>query len=60
MNIRPLKEVPTFDLTNIGQRNIVNICINFGLRITDEGSIPEMRIWSMLLIEFDLKMVYLS
>ena len=25
------------------------------LRITDEGSLPEMPIWSILLIEFDLK-----
>ena len=25
------------------------------LRITDEGSVPEMRIWSVLLIESDLK-----
>ena len=25
------------------------------LRITDEGSVPEMRIWSMLLIKSDLK-----
>ena len=25
------------------------------LRITDEGSVPEMRIWSILLIKFDLK-----
>ena len=25
------------------------------LRITDEGSVPEMRIWSILLIESDLK-----
>ena len=25
------------------------------LRITDEGSIPEMRIWSILLIKSDLK-----
>ena len=25
------------------------------LRITDEGSLPEMRIWSILLIKFDLK-----
>ena len=25
------------------------------LRITDEGSVPEMRIWSILLIKSDLK-----
>ena len=25
------------------------------LKITDEGSVPEMRIWSILLIESDLK-----
>ena len=25
------------------------------LRITDEGSVPEMRIWSILLIQSDLK-----
>ena len=25
------------------------------LRVTDEGSLPEMRIWSILLIEYDLK-----
>ena len=25
------------------------------LRITDEGSVPEMRIWSLLLIKSDLK-----
>ena len=25
------------------------------LRITDEGSVPEMRIWSMLLMESNLK-----
>ena len=30
------------------------------LRITDEGSVPEMRIWSMSLILSDLKMVYTS
>ena len=30
------------------------------LRITDEGSILHMRIWSILLIQFDLKMVFLS
>ena len=29
-------------------------------RITDEVSIPEMRIWSMLLIKSNLKMVYTS
>ena len=27
----------------------------FWLRITDEGSVPEMRIWSILLIKSDLK-----
>ena len=27
---------------------------------TDEGSVPEMCIWSMLLIKLDLKMVYTS
>ena len=27
----------------------------FGLRIIDEGSIPEMRIWSIVLIKSDLK-----
>ena len=27
----------------------------FWLRITDEGSVPEMRIWSILLIRSDLK-----
>ena len=30
------------------------------LRITDEGSVPEMRIWSILLIQSDCKMVYTS
>ena len=31
------------------------------LRITDEGSVPEMRIWSILLIKSDLKWcIYLS
>ena len=31
------------------------------LRITDEGSVPDMRIWSTLLITFDLKWcIYLS
>ena len=33
----------------------------FWLRITDEGSVPEMRIWSILLIKSDLKWcIYLS
>ena len=33
----------------------------FWLRITDEGSLPEMRIWSILLIISDLKWcIYLS
>ena len=27
----------------------------FWLRITDEGSVPEMRIWSILLIQSDSK-----
>ena len=27
----------------------------FRIRITDEGSVPEMRIWSILLIKSDLK-----
>ena len=27
---------------------------------TDEGSVPEMRIWSLHLIQSDLKMVYTS
>ena len=30
------------------------------LRITEEGSVPEMRIWSMSLIQSDLNMVYTS
>ena len=30
------------------------------LRITDEGSVPEMRIWSIMLIKSDLKMVFTS
>ena len=30
------------------------------LRITDEGSVPEMRLWSILLIKSDLTMVYLN
>ena len=34
--------------------------LNLWLRITDEGSVPEMRIWSMSLILSDLKMVYTS
>ena len=29
--------------------------IRFWLRITDEGSVPEMRIWSIFLIKSDLK-----
>ena len=33
---------------------------NLWLRITGEGSVPEMRIWSMSLILSDLKMVYTS
>ena len=31
------------------------LTILFWLRITDEGSVPEMRIWSILLIQSDLK-----
>ena len=30
------------------------------IRIADEGSIPEMPIWSILLIQFDFTMVYPS
>ena len=30
------------------------------LRITDEGSLPEMRIWSILLIKSDLNGVYIK
>ena len=30
------------------------------LRISDEGSIPEMRIWFILLLQSDFKMVYLE
>ena len=30
------------------------------LRISDEGSIPEMRTWFILLIQSDFKMVYLE
>ena len=33
--------------------NFLNYCL--WLRITDEGSLPEMRIWSILLIKSDLK-----
>ena len=32
---------------------------NIWLRITDEGSVPEMRIWSILLIKL-IKMLYTS
>ena len=32
-----------------------HLIILFWLRITDEGSVPEMRIWSILLIQSDLK-----
>ena len=36
-------------------------CMCCPIRITDEGSVPEMRIWSILLIKSDrLKMVYTS
>ena len=31
----------------------------FWLRITDEGSLPEMRIWSILLIKYELNGVYI-
>ena len=33
--------------------NFLNYCV--GLRITDEGSVTEMRIWSILLMKSDLK-----
>ena len=39
--------------------NFWNYCV--WLRITDEGSVPEMRIWSILLIKSDLKLcIHLS
>ena len=34
---------------------VMNIIIFVWLRITDEGSVPEMRIWSILLLKSDLK-----
>ena len=38
----------------------LQICITLYLdKITDEDSVPEMRIWSILLIQSDLKMSYL-
>ena len=33
--------------------NFLNYCL--WLRLTDEGSLPEMRVWSILLIESKLK-----
>ena len=43
-----------FDIT-------VRYCTMFVLvRITDEGLIPEMRIWSTLVIRSDLKIVFIS
>ena len=36
------------------------LILHVWLRITDEGSVPEMRIWSISLIKFRLKMVYTS
>ena len=45
------------NIREVGHWNITIIFLdNFvWLKITDEGSVPEMRYWSVLLIKFDLK-----
>ena len=41
-------------LALLGHHSLSNVLDYFvWLRITDEGSVPEMRIWSILLIESD-------
>ena len=48
-----------WDTCNV-QFNAISFINPVWLRITDEGSVPEMRIWSMSLIQSDSKMVYTS
>ena len=47
-----------FDTFGASLFNFLNYFV--WLRITDEVSLPEMRIWSTVLIKSDLKMVYTS
>ena len=48
---------PFVNVVNLSLYNISFQLLNYfvWLRITNEGSVPEMRIWSILLIKSDLK-----
>ena len=54
--LRPFFPEPVMsaDLLSFEHPLVLLFCFVW-LRITDEGSVPDMRIWSILLIKFDFK-----